>query len=208
MTILNIHVEESRALIAINTHGVRPDGSATTFASKLYALPHANAVIVFRGVISMGLSVYLDCCSTFCDLDEMVRHFPGFCARRFAALDAEAKQAGMPSAPPSQLFIVGWSNRWNKILALCSDQGNQPRTSLLTGDSLSPWEPSWGCTPHERPASVEQMVEVSQHQARLAEQQYPGNAWHGDLHLAEIKRDSIHIDVVRAFSSSTPESKS
>lgn len=199
MTILNVHLEKERALVAVNSEGIRIDGSSTSYACKLHALPLQNAVLALRGHVSMGAGIYLDCCSSFADFDELVALFPKLVERRHQMLKDEVEQAGVQVDLGAQVVLIGWSSRWKQIVGLWCELSDELKVTKLEGSFVGPWPDHWPPRPHEWPSTVAEMTEVAREQARLAEQHHPGNAWHGNLLIAELTPESIAFRSVREF---------
>lgn len=205
MTILNIHVEQQRALVAVNTAGIHADGTSTISACKLMALPHANAVITFRGHMSLGACVYLDCLSSIKSFDEMLSVFPSIVEKRFADLSDQVAQAQVNVSLDTHVVLLGWSPRWERIVGIQFEYGEHTRLSgisVVDKSFVAPWNTSWPIELKQVPSTAAEMATLAKLQSLHAEQLYPGSAWHGDLLLAEITRESIQMNIVRDFSAS------
>ncbi|WP_332747558.1 hypothetical protein [Hydrogenophaga sp.] len=108
MTILNLHIEQRRVLIASNTEATLINGNVGTM-SKLFPIPHANAVVVGRGLVHFIFQVFMDCCLRGVDFDGTVKAFPQIAAARLVDLHAEIKKARVDVPTNLYIVLVGWS---------------------------------------------------------------------------------------------------
>lgn len=198
MTILNVHIERDRALIAANTELVWPDGQKYGNTPKLFALPHADAVFAFAGPISVGHSIYFDCCASRKNLDELFEVLESHFKTRCAEFEKQAADAGVAVVMNAMCVLVGWSRRWNQVVGVrCSRFETYSRS--IAESFVSPGDDSWPARPYESPSNDAEMITTARYQAQQAELAWPGHAWGGDLNIAEVTRDAITFRNVREF---------
>lgn len=196
VTILNIHLEKDRALVAINTQAVSVDGTLShDNAAKIFFLPHASAVIAFRGQLSIGMCVFLDCYASFTRLDGLFQVFEGIVERRCSDMKHQLAE----DYPGSDFVLLGWSPRWSRMVGMQCEYRHTLSTSVVES-SLKPWDDSWSPRPFEWPSTSSEMAAVARHQATHAEPKWPRQGWRGDLTLAEITPESITFTAVKEFS--------
>lgn len=199
MSILNVHVEKDRALIAVNTEGVHPDGRKTGNAPKIFVLAHTNAVLAFSGPVAVGLRVYFDCCSSLLGLDDLFKTFEGHFKARCTEFQKEAAAAGQPLLHNANCVLIGWSPTWKEVVGIqCSHIDTF--STRLAGSSLAPLEESWPAPPCGWPSTHAEMIATAKYQSHHAELQWPAHACcRGDLVMAEVTEGSILFTEAREF---------
>lgn len=198
MTILNVHLEQRRALVASNTAGVFPDGSPGN-VSKIFAIPHASSVVAGRGQIGIIFHVYGDCHRAMTDFDGMASRLARSLQAHYLSSCREARRQGVSVSLDTEVVLVGWSRSESCMSALycrVNDDGSvfQEEKEWI----VCPWEANWGEVP-TLSASIADMVSVSRLQAQHAERGSPGMGWQGDLTLCEITPESITFTAVKDF---------
>lgn len=197
MTILNVHLEQRRALVASNTQGVRPNGTEG-FASKILAIPHASTVIAGRGQVAIWFNVFAECYAAMTHIDNLAAGLSPTVELKVAMFLEETKRHGVRVSPAMTLLMVGWSaSRATMVGHQCDVSEAGEVTQKEFGWHLAPWEQRWGATPDPR-TSVE-MVEAARKQALHAKREHPEGAWQGDLTLCEVTPESITFTAVKDF---------
>lgn len=209
MSLVNIHIERYRAVIAVDTTAKGLAAGAPEVhswrAAKMVPFPHAGMVIAGRGDLAItGLlaSILLFEPATV-DIDIMESRFV-----EFAKLANKERQAlyashGNPALPDylqgaSELFAVGWSPTRGQMVALTCD---------ITPDGEASLEPveSWCAAPHvwdsvedvPEMRSGQQMVDVAMEQVRRFRELHPGAPIGGKLLFTEISPKEMSTRVLR-----------
>ena len=198
MTILNVHLQEHRALIATNTDGIGPDGDRGTL-SKLYSFPHANAVLCSQGQVALGVNVYIDCLIAMTDLDGMAQMFEGRARARFEALHEEVTRLNVAVNIDTVVALVGWSNLNQRMTFWHCSMSVKDGVKLTELDQsmVSPWPVElWG-QPDDALSTEESMLAVARRQAHA--HSAPEQACGGHLVVAEITKNLIVQKTIRAF---------
>lgn len=199
MTIINIHLEQRRALVAANTQGVFPgvEGRALN-ASKVFAIPHANAVVAGRGPLALVFNIFA-ACHGLPDLDAVFRDLEPIAHARSALFREEVKRLGAAVSADAEVYLVGWSAYCQRMVcSLCRVHADGRVEVEELGNVWAPWEASWG----EKPADLatdEAMARAARLQRSHVEPLHPGQGWGGGLTIAEITPESITFRSVREF---------
>jgi hypothetical protein len=206
VTILNVALAKDRALIATNTEGVRMVDLVKTRCSKLFPLPHANAVVAGRGQLATIFNVYSDALAQMSDFDCIAKAMQSIVKRRHADLVAEFKRAAIGVDTDVQILLVGWSEARGQMAGYLYTP-NATHDLLERGGFLSPWEGKWGAAPalDLDPDGMQTLVEQQSTHAEAGD--HPGMAWGGDVLLAEVAREYV-MTSVRPMRLSTVNSSS
>ncbi len=198
MTILNVHLDNRRALVASNTQGVFPDGTHR-YASKILALPHASAVMAGRGQVEIWFRVYEACYAAMTDLDGMASKLEARARQAMTLLIAEAKRQGVTVSLTTEMLLVGWSTSREKMVCHYCRVNDDGSVSVQEHEDwfISPWEHEWGSVPSL--ASHREMASSAQQQAAHSERLYPRMGWLGDLTLCEITPEAITFTAAKDF---------
>lgn len=198
MTIINVHLEQRRALVASNTQGYRPDGSHG-YSSKIYALPHAQAVLTGRGQLALLFNVFADCNLVMGDFDATAARLGSSMVTRMAELRAEATRDGVPKEVPlmSEVALIGWSVERGRMVCHYSHASDPGPVRAGDLHMMRTWEDSWGVPPEA--STSDEMAALAKVQAYHAERTWPGKGWLGDLTLCEITPESITFTAVKDF---------
>lgn len=197
MTIINVHLTPRRALVASNTQGVYPDGS-TNYMSKIFAFPHANAVMSGRGQIGLVADAFMQCMGAATDLDGMAPIMSASAAKGMAVLGAHAKRADVKVAIETEIALAGWSaSKGRMVCHYCRVSSDGACESMELPKMLT-WDERFGVEPNEATNHAE-MAALSKLQAKNGEKVWPGMGWLGDLTLCEITPESITFTAVKDF---------
>lgn len=198
MTIVNIHLEPRRALVAANTEALRP-GADIASSSKIFAIAHANAVVTGRGLMPLVLNIYVEC-HALPDLDAMVPKLEDIARVRSTMFRDDVKRLGMQVSVEADAYLVGWSAYCQRMVCyLCSVRDDGSVVVKEQGNVCAPWEPAWGEMPQGL-STNEAMTNAVRLQRAHVEPIHPGQGWGGDLTIAEITPESITFRSVRDFS--------
>lgn len=187
MSLLNVHVNERRALVAVDTDGITPEGDHYDIA-KMLPLYHAGVLFACRGDRRFLHDVFklFYLAAAPCGYDEIVSHMPIACADAIASWNAEGG-----ASTPYQVVVVGWSSAEGRMRGRIYT-GNTGDTAGFDcselGARVIPWE-------FPQAAPVPDSVDVIR---ELASAQAPwlrakGAAGGGRLLVAEVTRDSINV---------------
>lgn len=200
MTILNIHLEAGRALVASNSEIVRIDGTMGNMC-KLFAIPHANAIVCFRGQAALAFTVFIDCFMASTEFDDLAETFGSIAGTRYANFQNEVQLEGVNVALETQVALVGWSQSKGAMDCLLwqLDPSGKASVSHVDDVILSPWFPEWEKDP-VYPTDASAMISMAKRQALQSERAYPGRGWLGDLNIAEITKNSMVLKTVPNFS--------
>jgi hypothetical protein len=189
MTILNVAIDEHRALIGTNTASVRHDG-AVTAGCKLFVFPQAPAALCGRGQLVVTLNLFADLFVTMAGFDEMAKCLPAALQRRHAVSVTEIVDAGRPVPHDYECAFVGWSNAAQRMAAMHykAVDGQELQIVDLTELSVvSPWLPEWG----ERGAPLDQGALLDLMQFQSQHMQGPMDACGGHAVLAELTKCGV-----------------
>jgi len=183
MSLLNVHVTEDLALVAVDTDGVNPAGKHFEIC-KLYPLAHANTLLAGQGERRFLLEAFSWICMADGDVDYdvIVDSMPGMLRRM-----AEGARAHRAPDLRYTIAVVGFSPKAERVCGRWYEgvvTGEFEVHSL--GSRVSPWPfPDRAAIPADEASHVE-----------LARRQ---TAWHktqgvaggGRLLLAELTRDGM-----------------
>lgn len=186
MSLLNVWVSPERALIAVDTDAITPDGQHFGM-SKLLVLPHAETVFAFRGdrrfMHDLFGRFYLARCDV--DLDAIMSGM----GEMLASVILGLRQAG--EAPLSyEVAVVGWSASEARVRGFwCTGRTDEDDWDLeeITSARVTPWRlPNLRMTPN-----VEGMRELAVQQAEWL--RADGDAGGGRLLVAQLTRREIIV---------------
>lgn len=187
MSILNVWVSETKALIGVDTDGIMGGAEHVEF-SKLIPLVHANVVFASRGDREFLVDLFTDFAQnriavTFDVIEEHLLAVVAGIVKRWRGLGYIADY---------QFAIVGWSERRGRMVAIWAT-GNTGEDGIDLDEiesRMAPWHESLGRAPV--PDSHDVMAGAAQQQASWLQAQ-PGAAGGGRLIVAELTRDSMSI---------------
>lgn len=190
MSILNVWVSETRALVGVDTDGVMGGAEHVEF-SKLIPLVHANVVFASRGDREFLLELFSAFARnrvpvTFDVIEQHLTKVVAGIVIRWRCLGHLADY---------QFAIVGWSEHRGRMAALWAT-GNTGDDGIDLDEiesRMAPWHDSLGRAPV--PDSHEAMAGAAQQQASWLQAQ-PGAAGGGRLIVAELTRDTTTVSSV------------
>lgn len=202
MSLLNVWVSDHRALVAVDTQGINPDGSCC-HGSKIYHLAHSNLIIAGRGLTVFSRLVFDICHHLNASYDEAIEQLPMILSRASELMYTQAETdgvAGMVDLVQQEVVLVGWSERsnglqaaWRKRSEFAGGFLDQPIAPAL----IAPHEPAWGYPPYDDLSSAAHMERMARWQVDRFRRMHPGesDALGGRLLIAELLRDSMSMKV-------------
>lgn len=204
MSCVAIHVEPQRALIGCDTDAIgrgHAEGSAELTVRhqpvlKLFPLSHVPAVLTGR-----GHGLWISAVASFLalmppDFDGIVEHLPAVFPRLTQSLTGIPDFAEQ-AYEPQQIFLVGWSQQRGQVVGYRFDiEGGECAGAVeFNGTVAAPWDGEFGAL--WIPNTPEAMAGMLRHQvrtlkARMGEKVAAG----GDLTIAELTRDTIHVSKI------------
>lgn len=205
MTILNVWVEPSRALIGVDTQAITPGpivGAMNkptqniSHRSKILTAPYAGTCFAVRGHLMLlhwiSFNINLEPLE---DFDAIDLAMPRIADKAF---DALIKYSGLPANDESmdrqQIALCGWSKRRNQMLAAIHErQSNNSgfvRLEIDSGDWLSAWNIEQGIAP--LPNTIGAMFDIAKAQTVYARKKWKElNLAGGRVLVAEVTRHAI-----------------
>lgn len=190
MTILNVWIEDERALLAVDTISHHSFGGMI-LSSKVVPLVHANTLIAYRGsnlaFLQLFAQIMLD--RETSSYDQIVDSITMTAARASANWQPTA-----PAGSLAQIYVVGWSEATDRFEGRSYDidlsEGWIDPHSAIDRCRLTPGSgieavPSLG--------SPEAMMAVARHQLEWMHKTTPAEATGGQLVLAELTRQGCSI---------------
>lgn len=195
MTVVSIHLEASRALVAADTLLYTDDASAAfdaaghpREASKVLALPHARCVLTSRGS-SRLLPHLFSVSDELLSFDQACDALRGGLLKQIGAR-ANLRDPARQQYPGDELYIVGWSDKLRRVACIqfatrsgfeevqetALEGGNG--TTGFYGPRLPPFAPL--------PRDAESMLACVRSQIELARKQDPAAPYGGDCIVAEL----------------------
>jgi len=211
MTILNVRVHRDFAIaIADSAYADEADRSRTGLhASKLFPLPHMNALLAVRGSFALGTCLY-----TFCngaglgDFDTLAAAMPLLlesaranmlkAAGEHIAVEAGRDAVKLEIESCGETVLLGWSPVRGRCW--CYEWGVFPgRTDVERMDidsRVAPWAEDWGPAP--APRNSEDLLSIARQQARLSRQHPQASrcAWGGRFVVAQVTATRIMLETV------------
>ncbi|HKQ25449.1 MAG TPA: hypothetical protein VJT81_13490 [Burkholderiales bacterium] len=195
MSILNLFIGPEKALLAVDTEGLLPDGSKAS-VSKMYALPHIHAVMGFRGHTLLMNCVYnsfsLIKIDSFDDFLEVIpKSWPG----TFKAACDVAKQIRLDRSliASMELVVVGWSQKRECLFGREFYQ-NTVAEGLVAKDIVDPYMAPWDeSIASFRPFNVFEMERLARLQVQLLHEKAPGHPGGGRLIVCEMAPGAMLI---------------
>lgn len=218
MSLVNVHLEHDRALIAFDTltsamQAPPANGVAEALArfsaglhmSKCAFLPHANVAMAHRGDAMLAVNAFSAVqISALADFDAIAEAMPQVLAQSFAQVTAFRKQhLGIDDFAGSEIILVGWSPALKRMLAVRwvrwpKDGGfaaSQVVSPLILPDA------EWEQDP--KADTAEKMEAIARDQVAYVRREHPGYNCGGRLLLAELTRDSLSVRTIADLE--TPE---
>lgn len=208
MTILNLHLTPTRALVGMDTRVAHTLTGEEFDASKFGLIPECNVLVAWRGERNVHANIFsqLFCARGSINYDTVVGWLPELVPQ---AVDAYVKAVSAQFLPPgaelgssdSRLFrtiemlVVGWSREKSRMCAVACQMSPDDTEAALT-------EVDWWLSPKncleqsERvaPSSIGAMERIARAQLReIRELGYQDQGFGGSFLLAEVTKDEVRI---------------
>lgn len=195
MSLLNISIAPTRALIGVDTCGQMLNGQLV-HTSKMIPLVHAGVVFAGRGELKFLNFVY-HLCHTPCWFDGIAHDMEVVLAMAYREMLAATAAAGLDAAiteAPNQIAVVGWSRERNCMAGFNYMQVDREHFAReeIKGGLLSP-----GDIPvehHEHVNSEAAMLRVARAQVAFCHRRYPGKPIGGRLLVATVEPGRLAIN--------------
>lgn len=201
MSILNAWRSEHRALVGVDTCGLRlagPEVMTQYDVSKMLLLPHANVVFAARGSQRLLAAVF-DLCSEQPNFDVIESHLKDITGIAVDLTTRLARNAGLTNPPPDlfniEFIVCGWSEqRRSMTIVLCRQSAEAPAVLEPVDDCvLAPWDIE-DLGEYIFPNSIDTMMSVARTQAAFLQRKaLPNVAFGGRFLIAELWSDGCQI---------------
>ncbi|MEJ7685689.1 MAG: hypothetical protein WKG52_01070 [Variovorax sp.] len=194
MSLLNVWLSETKALIATDTESLGQDGVYHE-GSKMLHLPHANVVVGGR-----GHNIFLNVVFSMLHMgrggfDEYESEMPSMLAQAIAYLEPQ-QAAFLTTIHAQEIVLVGYSRSLGRMHCVAYESKDQTGFKVTQIDQafLSPWAESWGMpmkasTPQDaRIVCTEQVVN--------GKATDPDAPLGGRLLLAELTRHELKFSTI------------
>lgn len=208
MTILNLHVSPTRALVGMDTRVSHTITGDAFDASKFGLIPECNVLVAWRGErnVHANIFVQLFCARNQINYDVVVKELGGFIPQivenylgalsaAAAQQDAELTTTDFDLMRRIELLVVGWSKEKSRMSAVLCEMkpGDEVATLSEVASRLSPAN----CLePAERiePSSIGAMERIARAQLRgITELGYQDQGFGGSFLIAEVTKDDVRI---------------
>jgi hypothetical protein len=197
VSLLDIHLQPNRALVAVDTEIMNAATSEYAHGSKMTLLPHGNMVLAIRGINAALGFVFVNALMTWpTSFDAIASAIPEYLRHTLDHFEGNAVQLFGRSAEEAQAFdqelaFVGYSESRSRMCALVfSTKGSKEVSTfeLQERDAyFSPWTEAWG-EPAD-PSSEERMRFIAQVQVDNGAAMEPNAPLGGKLLLCELTKD-------------------
>lgn len=203
MSILNVSLSPTRAIVGVNT-AIFPLNGAVTHGSKLFPLVHMNSALACRGAQPFFVPLCANCLflggATY---DTLVSKIPELLSAAFTwALQhsVTVDVTNPDSVDKQQVALLGWSQSYDRMMGYTFIQEDR-KTGFTRFDIdeyvLSPWDASFPeCSNPENPKTPEIMARLARAQSRLLSklESAPGaGAGGGRFIVAQLNQSSMTI---------------
>lgn len=198
MSIVNVVLDKSRAMVAVDTAALSGDVIQT--AQKLLPLPAARSIVTGRGSVAFLVRMYSGIFVGAEDFDSLVGHViegRNILAGPMSAHLARELGAGLArEVDKNSITIVGWSRAVERMMGWCcwqEESGGAYQDRQILHAMCGPrGDDTWGGS--LRVDNEGRMIEVARLQVEdMRSRGIPGHG--GELIIAHIDRDSIRTRV-------------
>lgn len=205
MTILNAVLARGYALVLADTEATVPTagGAARAGVTKLFALPHARAVLSGRGSLVFLASSFAGLVASGAEtVDAMAEALPALLPAMHAATAAQLAGGGIEVSgfERQALLLVGWSPERKRMVGWSYVQADAAAGFVAEEVDefyFGPWEAELGPAPE--PRTLPAMVDTAERQRAWLRRHHPDAAAGGELIAAHIDRDGIALRAVHKF---------
>lgn len=187
MSLLNAWITPDEALVAVDTDGVRRDGRRVSM-SKLFTLPHLNAVLGFRGQSSFSASILHSCASrAFESFDELLDALLGLAEGGALLLSSDFKIHGHGHID-DQLIAIGWSPSRSRMFARTFVKSGKGFAVTDSQGCIAPWD---AASMAHLPKTADAVREIAKAQVNWMQAAYGLGG--GTLILCKLTRSSVEL---------------
>jgi hypothetical protein len=198
MSLINVFLSPSKALIAVDTHASDPATEGFIFVDKMVHFPRLNVVMAGRGTqgFLLVLSVMVPQFRGS-DFDSLAKAMPGIFDDAYNAMIG-SQPSGADSSPfaNQEIVLVGWPGLLNRMRALEYTKREPDAdigvTEIEDPGYMMPWQDRWGAPPDGSDRRA--MIDLSLTQTRHVKQESPGTAMGGRLMVAELTRQAMSFN--------------
>lgn len=194
MSIMNVWIDRDRALVAVDTQALSQVDGKFRDASKLLALPHANAVLAARGeIVYFGWVFNGLQTSGAADYDAMVQAMPELLAQNERLFRGFQKSYGVETFNGYEIALVGWSAAIGRMLGVRYEKW--PGDPHVRATAIDPWSLSPNAGWERVPKLPEELEQASRDQVAML-RTLPCVAAGGRLIVAEVTRNAVNVQTV------------
>jgi len=206
MSVVDVWVSPTKAMVIVDTKGQRVDGAGYLEISKMLYLPHANVVIAGRGtnlfLNALFSILHLSPAQSCDDCDRLM-----FGALKQASEGVKAMvDAGAvpPMAVRNEVTLVGYSDHYHGMHAVsyleCDDGSFEAHE--VSDAYFGPWFEIWGPAPTGFP-TVGLARAIATEQVSNLLQMHPDKPFGGRLLLAELTREDCRFSTLARMTERT-----
>lgn len=204
MSILNAFIYPDHAFVCVDTETVLPGGGPRFETSKLFAVPHLNAVIGLRGTVLLNSMLMAATVLFDGDFDGLSQSLPGLlnnAVERAIAL-GQCELVTPETVASAEVVAVGFSRARGRIVlnffkSESLDVGFVAYTNITgTFSAPSVTDPELDIEHLRRLPGGEGLKTLGLAQVRMLREREPQAAAGGRLILAEIRQDGMKIGPV------------
>jgi hypothetical protein len=192
MSLLNAWVLPSEILVAVDTDGVRIDGSRFA-SSKLLPIPHLqNAILALRGQAAFLQFLFVRCASAgFDTFDELNAALPEILVDMVESMPAELIVAAPHVHTGNVLIAAGWSDERQAMLGrqFVQREAGQEFVAQDFTTLLTPWPPEL----QDLPRTPQAADMIARAQVRWMRETFPNAIVGGKLVLCRLTRPGIEL---------------
>jgi hypothetical protein len=196
MSLINVFLSPSKALIGVDTEGFcHKTGQYIPVGKMLHLLP-ANAILAGRGsagfLFLLHQRLWAESISTggANDFDSIVEVMPQMFADAFRAVEDGAQEVAGFDPFNQEIIFVGWSVSLNRMRAIeYARRGRRKDLQINEIEDpgyISPWDDKWGTAPEGETRQA--MAKLSLAQTHNVKRESPQTAIGGQLMIAELTR--------------------
>ena len=195
MSLVNVWIEQNKALVAVDTNGLGlVETGENEEWSKLLTIPHIGAVFAARGQRLTFINLFAQCSFAFNGLtfDHLIESLPSLIKSVISLTPNDMKDMDMTT----DVYVIGWSPKQQRISAYqynINIAEQRWSASEITNCRIAP-----GGNISSVPVldTIEAMVDIANKQITYVREEFPGTPIGGRLLIAEITKDSISIQTV------------
>lgn len=206
MSLLNVLLEDGRALIVTDTQYMEVTSGAYFESSKMFPLVHSNVLLASRGNQLFSLVIHEQCMGglfaanqtyTFDTIESNLTDILARASAAFAAIPGahlDPQNAG-GLIGGIQIAIVGWSEKDQSMRGLScirTDINSQFSIARMESGQIAP-APTEDLSTIYCANRVEYLIQIAKAQVRQVRKEQPGYPIGGRLILADMTRDRMEI---------------